>query len=136
MQAVPALQLVVITKPINEVVDPGCEWTYKSGALFKTEFPTRYHLFQLRAFDYALRNVDETVALFPNVDIHSKMFIVDDVFMSVGSANKNRTDTPRASKRLVLRWERMSSASRCSVTKPRMASAAQLMHAPAAFRHR
>jgi phosphatidylserine/phosphatidylglycerophosphate/cardiolipin synthase-like enzyme len=90
MQASPNLKLVVITKPVNEWTDPGCPWTYKSHALFKTKFPTRYLLLQLRAFDTVVTwGVDETEARWANIDVHAKMLIVDDKFMSVGSANKN-----------------------------------------------
>jgi len=32
---------------------------------------------------------DETESRYANIDTHSKMFIVDDKFMSVGSCNKN-----------------------------------------------
>ena len=90
MEATPNLKLVVITKPINEWTDPGCPWTYKTHALFETKFPTRYMLLQLRAFDTVVTwGIDETESRFANIDVHSKMLIVDDKFLSVGSANKN-----------------------------------------------
>ncbi len=89
MREVPNLQLVVITKPVDEWLDPGCEWTYRSDEVFR-QFGDRYHLFQLRAFDYAVSwGIDETDAHFLDMDVHSKMLMVDDKFMSVGSANKN-----------------------------------------------
>jgi phosphatidylserine/phosphatidylglycerophosphate/cardiolipin synthase-like enzyme len=90
MTAVPTLQLVVITKPVDEFTDPGCEWTYRTTQQLLSMFPTRYHLFQLRAFDIQETfGIDETEERFTDIDVHSKLLIVDDVFLSVGSANKN-----------------------------------------------
>jgi len=90
MQAVPNLRLIVITKPINEWTDPGCAWTYQSNEQFKSAFPNRYMLLQLRAFDTVVTwGIDETESRYQDMDTHSKILIVDDKFMSVGSANKN-----------------------------------------------
>ena len=90
MNAVPGLRLIVITNPVNEWVDPGCPWTYKSHELFRSNFPDRYMLYQLRAFDYVETwGIDETESRYQGISIHAKMLIVDDVFMSVGSCNKN-----------------------------------------------
>ncbi len=90
MTEVPTLELVVITKPINEFTDPGCEWTYRSHGEFATRFPTRYRIVQLRAFD--TQDVgfgfDETEERYTDFDVHSKLLIVDDVFLSVGSATR------------------------------------------------
>ena len=91
MTEVPTLELVVITKPIDELTDPGCEQTYLMVEALRTAFPTRFHLLQLRAFD--IQDVgfgfDETEERYTDFDVHSKLLIVDDVFLSVGSANKN-----------------------------------------------
>lgn len=90
MQAVPTLRLVVITKDINEWTDPGCPWTYKSHAVFKQTFPDRYKLFVFRSFDTSdSPGWDEVASQFQDIDVHAKMLIVDDKFMSVGSCNKN-----------------------------------------------
>jgi len=90
MNEIPSLELVVITKPVNEYTDPGCEWTYRTTEELSARFPTRYHLFQLRSFDTEVTfGFDETEERFTDIDVHSKMLIVDDVFLSVGSANKN-----------------------------------------------
>jgi phosphatidylserine/phosphatidylglycerophosphate/cardiolipin synthase-like enzyme len=90
MKQIPGLRLVVITKPVNEWTDPGCAWTYKSHAAFESQFPDRYRLYQLRAFDTVVTwGIDETESRFQDMDVHSKMLIVDDRFMSVGSCNKN-----------------------------------------------
>lgn len=90
MKEVPDLRLVVITKPINEWTDPGCAHTYESAALFAGAFPDRFLFLQLRSFDtQVVLGFDETDAHFVDMDVHSKMFIVDDRFLSVGSCNKN-----------------------------------------------
>ncbi|MFN7696295.1 MAG: phospholipase D-like domain-containing protein [Deltaproteobacteria bacterium] len=90
MTSHPSLELVVITKPINELTDPGCEWTYRTSQELATRFPTRFHPFRLRSFDtQEVFGFQETEARFVDVDVHSKLLIVDDVFLSVGSCNKN-----------------------------------------------
>lgn len=90
MQDQPNLRLIVITKPVDEWTDPGCRWTYESAGLFQASFPDRFQFLQLRAFDtQETWGVDETDAHFLPIDVHSKLLVVDDRFLSVGSANKN-----------------------------------------------
>lgn len=98
MKAKPALKLVVITKPVSEWSDPGCRWTYESAALFAKSFPERFLFLQLRAFDthaYVAMESEQNVpagaqkAEFVDMDLHAKLLVVDDKFMSVGSCNKN-----------------------------------------------
>jgi phosphatidylserine/phosphatidylglycerophosphate/cardiolipin synthase-like enzyme len=90
-QQVPGLKLVVVTKPVNEWTDPGCEWTYKTVARLGAELGDRFLLLQLRSFDSVDVGWgwDETNGYFADLDTHAKNLIVDDVFFSVGSANKN-----------------------------------------------
>ena len=90
MEQVPDLRLIVITKPVSEWTDPGCAWTAISDDYFSSRFPGRYTLFQLRSFDWVVTwGWDETESRFADIDVHSKMLIVDDKFMSVGSSNWN-----------------------------------------------
>ncbi|MBU1221920.1 hypothetical protein KKF34_11010 [Myxococcota bacterium] len=90
MNANPALELIVVTLPINEWVEGGCYWTYETARQLKELFPYRFYTFQLRSFDTVETwGWDETESRFTDIYIHSKMLIVDDKFMSVGSCNKN-----------------------------------------------
>lgn len=90
MTEVPTLELVVITPAVNEFTDPGCEWTYRTSEMLENEFPDRFHLFRLRSFDTQIVfGIQGTESRFVDINLHSKMLIVDDVFMSIGSANKN-----------------------------------------------
>ncbi len=90
MRQVPSLKLVVLTRPVGEWVDVGCAWTARSHALFAAEFPTRYRMLQLRAFDTTETwGFDETESRYVDMYLHAKMLVIDDLFMSVGSANKN-----------------------------------------------
>jgi phosphatidylserine/phosphatidylglycerophosphate/cardiolipin synthase-like enzyme len=90
MTEVPALRLVIVTKPVSEWTDPGCAWTHRTWSALQERFADRMLTLQLRAFDTQVTwGVDETDAHFIDMDVHSKLLLVDDVFLSVGSANKN-----------------------------------------------
>jgi phosphatidylserine/phosphatidylglycerophosphate/cardiolipin synthase-like enzyme len=83
----PDLKLIVFTVPVG-YRDPGRKWTAMSHAEFQAKFPDRYLLLHLKATDF--REIDGVVrGTFVDVDVHSKMLIVDDIMMSVGSCNKN-----------------------------------------------
>ncbi len=83
MEENPDLYLIVVTKPIP-LVDGGKKYTVVADETFRNAYPDRYLLLQLKTFD---REGDEIY--FQNVDTHSKIQIVDDVYLNVGSANKN-----------------------------------------------
>jgi phosphatidylserine/phosphatidylglycerophosphate/cardiolipin synthase-like enzyme len=91
MQEVPDLHLFVVTNAVAEE-DPGLKWTALGDALMRTHFPGRYIALQVRSFDVT---VDEGVIyddVYPfdvGIELHSKMRIVDDKWLSVGSCNFN-----------------------------------------------
>lgn len=84
MEERPDLQLVVVTSRIG-VSDAGCAPSRDAYQLFVRRFPNRFQYLTLRSFDPRGGRYDGYADIF----VHSKMLIVDDVFMSVGSANKN-----------------------------------------------
>ncbi|MBN1947722.1 MAG: hypothetical protein JW797_18800 [Bradymonadales bacterium] len=90
MAARPDLVLVVVSKPIDEWLDPACEWTYRTDQSIRRFFSNRYFLYQLQSFDTApASGNDETRGVFVDIDTHSKLLMVDDIFLSIGSCNKN-----------------------------------------------
>ena len=90
MAAEPDLQLIVVTLPVGEWTDPGCYWTHVTHERLLERFANRYHTYQMRAFDFIETwGFDETEGIFKGMDLHSKLMIVDDVYLSVGSCNKN-----------------------------------------------
>ncbi len=88
MREVPDLKLIVITKPVG-YWDPGRKWTALANTQFVKTFPDRYLLLTLTAHALVNDGRGNVEARFAPVDIHSKMLIVDDRLMSVGSCNKN-----------------------------------------------
>jgi len=94
MVARPELTLIVVTKPVS-ATDGGKKYTVQADHLYRDNFPDRYLMLQFKAFDAVPRTVapqagDETASFyFQDMDTHSKILIVDDVFLSVGSCNKN-----------------------------------------------
>lgn len=84
MDEKPELKLVVVTKPVT-TSDPGCNQTRKSYAFFAERYVDRFAYLTLNTYDPSLGRANAYVP----IDVHAKMLVVDDVFMSVGSANKN-----------------------------------------------
>lgn len=91
MLEVPDLVLIVITLDVP-TYDGGAKWTYLSDATFRELFPERYGLFVMRS---AALSIDEGYlwddVYFTPQDIytHSKLRLVDDSYLSVGSCNMN-----------------------------------------------
>jgi phospholipase D1/2 len=83
MEENPDVHLVVVTKPVS-AADGGKKWTWLSDQAYRTRFPDRYLLLQLKTFD-----IEAGVPYFVPIDTHSKITIVDDDYVTAGSANKN-----------------------------------------------
>jgi hypothetical protein len=84
MKEQPNLKLVVITMSISRS-NPACAQSKIAYGLLKQAYPDRVSFYQLRTFDN--RGMPESSFL--DMDTHSKMLMVDDTFLSVGSCNKN-----------------------------------------------
>ena len=87
----PDLVLIVVTMAVDEL-DPGLKYTYLSHERFAADFPDRYLLLQLRNDALILRDN----LIFDEVDydnvplyLHSKLRMIDDRYLSVGSCNMN-----------------------------------------------
>ncbi len=89
--AKPWVKLIVITWPI-EAYEGGAKYTYLADQLFRDLVPDQYLLLQMRSFDVYLEEGylwDDRYLYVEQVDLHSKLAIVDDRYLTVGSANHN-----------------------------------------------
>ncbi len=90
----PWVTLIVVTKPVS-LADGAKKWTIEMDRALRKAAGDRYLLFQLKSFDAVPRleppeDGDESASYyFVDMDVHSKMLIVDDEYLSVGSCNKN-----------------------------------------------
>lgn len=91
MLEVPDLRLIVVTKEVG-TLDGGLKFTYLGDALLRALFPDRYLLLVLKTADLVTEvgTFFDTVDVhLVNVDVHSKIRIVDDRYVSLGSCNFN-----------------------------------------------
>ncbi|MBM4394435.1 MAG: hypothetical protein FJ087_01945 [Deltaproteobacteria bacterium] len=90
----PGMRLVVVTKPISST-DGGKKHSVLTDRRLREAAPDRYLLLQLKSFEAVPRpeppaEGDESAAFyFADIDTHSKILIVNDEYLSVGSCNKN-----------------------------------------------
>ncbi|MBW2257630.1 MAG: hypothetical protein JRI25_23955, partial [Deltaproteobacteria bacterium] len=87
----PWVKLIVVTKPVS-TLDGGAKYTYLTDQLFQDLVPDQYLLLQLKNFDVVAEEGwfwDTRELYVQNLDVHSKITIVDDRYLSIGSANKN-----------------------------------------------
>jgi phosphatidylserine/phosphatidylglycerophosphate/cardiolipin synthase-like enzyme len=84
MDEEPSLKLVVVTQAVTNL-DPACGPSRSAYAFFAQRYPERFQFLELRSYDPSARASNAYL----DINLHSKMLVVDDTFMSVGSANKN-----------------------------------------------
>ncbi len=84
----PRLRLVVVVRPVNggkkSFIDPSGYWTAHTLDLIREARPG-FKLTELVAWG---RDADDRVT-WQSVDVHAKVMVVDDVWLTVGSANIN-----------------------------------------------
>ena len=91
MNQEPDLVLIVVTKDVS-IYDGGAKYTYLADAQLRELFPTRYLLLQLKVSELVTDDDliwDDVEVVVEDVDTHSKLRIVDDRYVSVGSCNWN-----------------------------------------------
>ena len=91
MREEPDLLLIVVTNEVGEW-DPGLKYSYLAEHFFKDQFPDRFLMVQLRTADIEIEEGwvwDDVFVHDVMVSNHSKLRIIDDLFLMVGSANVN-----------------------------------------------
>lgn len=88
LRANPRLRLAVVVRPVNggkpSLFDPSGYWTAKTLELIREARPD----FELTVIYAWGRDADDRL-VFTEVDVHAKVMVVDDVWLTVGSANIN-----------------------------------------------
>lgn len=87
----PDLVLVLLTRPALSF-EPGAQHTWLAHGLLEELYGDRYMAFDLFSAELVVDEGwlwDDVLADFANIYIHSKLRIVDDRYLSVGSANVN-----------------------------------------------
>lgn len=87
----PDLVLIVVTQDVS-VWDPGLKYSYLGEQFFAEQFGDRFLLLQTGTFDLELVEdwvYDDVYFTEEAISLHSKLRIIDDRFVSVGSCNFN-----------------------------------------------
>ena len=91
MIAVPDLVLVVVTYDVSNW-DGGAMYTYLSDSTFRAQFPDRYLLLELKTAALHTEEGyiwDDVYFYLQDINTHSKLRLIDDRYLSVGSCNMN-----------------------------------------------
>lgn len=91
MEEIPDLRLIVVTMAVSEY-DPALKYTYESHSVFSENFPDRYLLLEERTNALILwTGLFWDDVEYYNIPIynHSKVRMIDDRYLSVGSCNMN-----------------------------------------------
>lgn len=80
----PGLHLIVITQDIADG-NGAKKYSYLTDDTFRSRYPDRYLLLQLKTFGRSATSEP----IFETIFLHSKLHLVDDTYLSVGSCNKN-----------------------------------------------
>ncbi len=85
----PELHVVVVTPDVS-MADGAKKWSLVMDEELRKAAGDRYLLLRLRSFDIGyLAGPEVPAAVFQDINLHSKQVIVDDIYMNVGSCNKN-----------------------------------------------
>jgi len=89
LDASPELRIVVVTQPVS-ILDGAKKWTVIMDDALREMAGDRYLLLGMESYAAGhLLDPEELTPHFQAMNVHSKMLIVDDVYLSVGSCNKN-----------------------------------------------
>jgi phosphatidylserine/phosphatidylglycerophosphate/cardiolipin synthase-like enzyme len=90
------LKVIVITRIASEWGDPACWPMYIEVNAFQAAYPDRFRIYRTWSFDYMI-SFDTgfwssdylATAVFEEIGLHSKLVLIDDIYLQVGSSNHN-----------------------------------------------